>query len=59
VLDRVVRGLSNSEIAVELMVSVETVKSHVRNVLLKLRVRGRIQAVVTGLRLGLVDWPRP
>jgi DNA-binding NarL/FixJ family response regulator len=35
------------------------VKSHVRNVLLKLRVRGRIQAVVTGLRLGLVDWPRP
>jgi DNA-binding NarL/FixJ family response regulator len=59
VLDRVVRGLSNSEIAGELMVSVETVKSHVRNVLLKLRVRGRIQAVVTGLRLGLVDWPRP
>jgi DNA-binding NarL/FixJ family response regulator len=59
VLDQVVRGLSNSEIAGELMVSVETVKSHVRNVLLKLRVRGRIQAVVTGLRLGLVDWPRP
>ena len=59
VLDRVVRGLSNSEIAGELMVSVDTVKTHVRNVLLKLRVRGRIQAVVTGLRLGLVDWPRP
>ena len=58
-LDRVVRGLSNSEIAGELMVSVDTVKTHVRNVLLKLRVRGRIQAVVTGLRLGLVDWPRP
>lgn len=58
VLERVVRGLSNPEIAGELMVSVDTVKTHVRNVLLKLRVSGRIQAVVTGLRLGLVDWPR-
>ncbi|MCT0206990.1 response regulator transcription factor [Synechococcus sp. CS-1332] len=59
VLERVVRGLSNSEIAGDLMVSVDTVKTHVRNVLLKLRVRGRIQAVVAGLQLGLVDWPRP
>lgn len=59
VLEGVVRGLSNSEIAADLMVSVDTVKTHVRNVLLKLRVSNRIQAVVTGLRLGLVDWPRP
>ncbi|AFY30186.1 response regulator transcription factor [Cyanobium gracile] len=59
VLDRVVHGLTNHEIAGELMVSVDTVKTHVRNVLLKLRVRGRIQAVVIGLQLGLVDWPRP
>lgn len=59
VLDRVVHGLTNHEIAGELMVSVDTIKTHVRNVLLKLRVRGRIQAVVIGLQLGLVDWPRP
>jgi DNA-binding NarL/FixJ family response regulator len=59
VLERVVQGLSNPEIAGDLMVSVDTVKTHVRNVLLKLRVRGRIQAVVIGLQLGLVDWPRP
>ncbi len=59
VLDRVVHGLTNHEIAGELMVSVDTVKTHVRNVLLKLRVRGRIEAVVIGLQLGLVDWPRP
>jgi len=52
-------GLTNHEIAGELMVSVDTIKTHVRNVLLKLRVRGRIQAVVIGLQLGLVDWPRP
>ncbi|WP_216919028.1 response regulator transcription factor [Synechococcus sp. CCAP 1479/9] len=59
VLERVVQGLTNHEIAGELMVSVDTVKTHVRNVLLKLRARGRIQAVVIGLQLGLVDWPRP
>lgn len=59
VLERVVHGLKNHEIAAELMVSVDTVKTHVRNVLLKLRVRGRIEAVVIGLQLGLVDWPRP
>jgi len=59
VLARVVQGLSNHEIAGELMVSVDTVKTHVRNVLLKLRARGRIQAVVIGLKLGLVDWPKP
>lgn len=59
VLERVMQGLSNPEIAGDLMVSVDTVKTHVRNVLLKLRVRCRIQAVVIGLQLGLVDWPRP
>jgi len=59
VLERVVQGLSNAEIAGELMVSIDTVKTHVRNMLLKLGVRGRIQAVVTGLQLGLVDWPAP
>ncbi|WP_216901458.1 response regulator transcription factor [Synechococcus sp. CCY 9618] len=59
VLAQVVQGRTNHEIARDLMVSVDTVKTHVRNVLLKLRVRGRIQAVVTGLRLGLIDWPDP
>jgi DNA-binding NarL/FixJ family response regulator len=59
VLTQVVHGRTNHEIARDLMVSVDTVKTHVRNVLLKLRVRGRIEAVVTGLQLGLVDWPEP
>ncbi|KEF43069.1 MAG: hypothetical protein ER33_02365 [Cyanobium sp. CACIAM 14] len=57
VLAHVVHGRTNHEIARDLMVSVDTVKTHVRNVLLKLRVRGRIEAVVIGLKLGLVDWP--
>ncbi len=59
VLAQVVHGRTNHEIARDLMVSVDTVKTHVSNLLLKLRVRGRIEAVVIGLRLGLVDWPEP
>lgn len=34
-----------------------TVKTHVRNVLMKLQARDRTQAALIGVRLGLVDWP--
>jgi DNA-binding NarL/FixJ family response regulator len=59
VLSRLVRGERNSEIAQALMVSVDTVKSHVRNLLLKLQARDRTHAAVIGLRRGLVEWPDP
>jgi DNA-binding NarL/FixJ family response regulator len=59
VLRWVARGLSNAEIARELMVGVETVKTHVGNVLAKLGARDRTQAVVAAYESGFIDPRRP
>ncbi|MFJ5104174.1 response regulator [Streptomyces sp. NPDC088554] len=49
------RGLSNQEIAARLVVSLETVKTHVGNVLAKLGVGNRTQAVVLAFEAGVAD----
>lgn len=55
VLTWIARGHSNSQIAGELHVVEDTVKSHVKNILMKLGVSSRSKAVATGVQRGLVQ----
>jgi DNA-binding NarL/FixJ family response regulator len=55
VLRLVALGLSNAEIAARLFISDETVKTHIAQMLRRLRIRSRVQAARYAIRNGLAD----
>jgi DNA-binding NarL/FixJ family response regulator len=55
VLQLVANGLTNREISQQLFLSEETVKSHILHLLAKVEARSRADAVVRGLRRGLIS----
>ena len=54
VLQLMANGLSNQQIAERLFVSLNTIKTHASNLLIKLEVERRTQAIETAKRLGLI-----
>ena len=58
VLQLVAGGATNREIAEKLFVTVNTVSFHVKNILAKLHLRNRAEAVAFAVRSGLLDPPR-
>lgn len=57
VLRLVAKGMSNKEIAAELVIAENTVKNHVRNILEKLELRTRTEAAMFAVREKLIDTP--
>jgi NarL family two-component system response regulator LiaR len=55
VLKLVAKGMGNQEISEELVISVQTVRTHVSNILSKLHVANRTQAALFALREGIAD----
>jgi DNA-binding NarL/FixJ family response regulator len=56
VLKLIAKGLNNKEIASQLKITDNTVKSYIKNIMVKLEVDDRTQAATTALQRGFIHW---
>ncbi len=59
VLQQVAQGSGNKEIAATLFISENTVKTHLRNIMDKLHLANRSQAVAYAIKKGIISYPEP
>ena len=53
------KGLTGEQVAEELVLSTETVKTHIRNAMTKLEARNRVHAIAIALREGVISFDEP
>jgi DNA-binding NarL/FixJ family response regulator len=58
-LQAVAGGLTTGEVAARMNITVHTVRTHLKHILTKLGARSKLEAVVTALRHGMIELPRP
>jgi DNA-binding NarL/FixJ family response regulator len=58
VLQTLASGLTTEEVAAHLYISPHTVRTHVKNLMIKLQARSKVEAILTGLKEGLIELPR-
>ena len=58
VLQTLATGMSTEEVAAQLGITVHTVRTHLKNILAKLRARSKLEAVIFGLQQGLIVLPK-
>ena len=56
IIELLADGLTGDEVAGRLMLSAETVKTHIRNAMTKLEARNRVHAIAIALRTGLISF---
>ena len=59
VLRALVEGLSSRDICARLFIAPNTLRTHIQNIIVKLRVHSKLEAVAFALRYGLVEPPHP
>jgi DNA-binding NarL/FixJ family response regulator len=59
IMDLLAQGLTGEQVAERLVLSIETVKTHIRNAMAKLEANTRVHAIAIAMREGFITPPEP